>query len=54
MSEYVRSVTIHAEVDTNKQTYTLDLDVTDLEYAIQRVREFLVDHFPDYDTAWTP
>ena len=43
MAESIRSITVHVEVDTNKQTYVLDFD--DDDYAVDEmpsvVREFL-------------
>jgi hypothetical protein len=46
MPEFIRSVAVHVEVDTNKQTYVLDLD--DDDYAPDEfagaVREFIESH----------
>ena len=40
--EIVRNIKIHVEVDTNKDTYVLDLpDVMDADVAVEQVREFL-------------
>jgi hypothetical protein len=42
MAEFIRRITVHVEVDTNKETYTLDIDD---DYAADEVphvvREFI-------------
>lgn len=41
MSEYVRSVKVHIEVDTNKQTYTLDIEDEEVPEIRRRLDEFV-------------
>lgn len=41
MTEYVRSVKVHVEVDTNKQTYTLDIDNAGLPEIKRQIDEFV-------------
>lgn len=41
MAEYVRSVTVRVEVDTNKQTYVLNIENPALGEVQRRVEEFI-------------
>jgi hypothetical protein len=41
MSEVLRGVSVHIEVDTNKDTYPLHLDDVDLATAEREIAEFL-------------
>lgn len=41
MAEYVRTVHVRVEVDTNKNTYVLDRDEVPLSEADEVVRDFI-------------
>ncbi len=46
MSEYIRSVAVHVEVDTNKQTYVLDIENAGVEEVQRQYAEFIDQFFP--------
>ena len=41
MAEYIRSVTVHVEVDTNKQTYALDIEDAGVPEIQRQIEEFV-------------
>lgn len=45
MAEYIRTVNVRVEVDTNKDTYTLDIENAGLPEILRQVEEFVEARF---------